>query len=63
MLRCEVCDFTTQEGSSYAGLPPNNQNWVQYHKEYHGTYCKHCFNSMSKALFELEEADLKHEPF
>lgn len=57
MLRCEVCDFTTQEGSSYAGLPPNNQNKVQYHKDIHGTYCKHCATGIYMTVNSFQSKD------
>lgn len=57
MLRCEVCDFTTAEGSSYAGLPPNYQNRVSFYPAFHGTYCKTCASHMTTTLYTLEEND------
>lgn len=55
MSRCAICDYTPEEGSDYADLPPGK---FKLHPTPIGDFlCDDCLNAYEENLFDLEDND------
>lgn len=53
MYRCNICDFTSQEGSALLDKPPQPRNTVRWNKYFEGYLCVDCQRSIKDTINEM----------
>lgn len=54
MSRCYICDYTPEEGSDYADVPPGK---FHLHETPLGFLCDECLNVSDENLFDLSDVE------
>jgi hypothetical protein len=57
MLRCAICDYTSQFGSALLDKTPRSANKVRWHVATSEYLCTDCRTTANINLFELSESD------
>ena len=56
MNRCEICNYTPQDGSDLRDIGPSKMS-VQWSKKFNGYLCWDCFECIQTSLIELESPE------
>lgn len=57
ILRCEICNYTSQDGSDLRDVAPTRGNSVAWSGTYHRTLCWDCFQSIDSVAQEFQTQD------